>query len=552
MNRYIIGSLWDRVNRNGANKNFEYLFEGSKRVDELNKRADSILDNSNSTLNEAKKTNDMNKNVQQQINTLIAESGTSDAELLQVRTDIFGKTFAVAKDRLDQSQKRLHHIDENKNKEIMPKIKERKPMLTFVDDDGNVEVLNKWEPILQSKGNKLTVALVTSWVENKQPTVMGWDDIHRLKETYGVEFVSHTHEHGHGSSQTSAQLHNEFSKAKKILEREGLVHDIIVQPYGENVENVRKISRQYARANVATVEGINYPPLSTYRLYRISLGEDTNNTWTHYKSVLDEAIANNGWVIFKSHSQYPSFNATQIQLIRDIIDYAKSNGIENVSLSEGLDRVGNIIDVGDYVNRQADVEYTVMDYQGVIHSHTNSKDFWELKFNSVSVNTLLSGFPEKSKSMCSILSTNANGFPENRPGLLETVRSQSDSTQFQMYYIYNSENVYKRRWNTSTSSWTPFVLVMSDKKEIKFRTWASQVVLEAKTSVDMVISNTLTNDVKLTDSIHASPDVYLAPGIMYNVMIKADKEVVIRYFNTTNASVTIPATWYNFEVVKNS
>ena len=58
-------------------------------------------------LKEAKKTNDMNKSVQNQINTLIAESGTSDAEVLQARTDLIGVTHDVLKTRLDNSDERI-------------------------------------------------------------------------------------------------------------------------------------------------------------------------------------------------------------------------------------------------------------------------------------------------------------------------------------------------------------------------------------------------------------------------------------------------------------
>lgn len=111
MNRYVIGSLWDRNNRNGTNKNFEYLFEGRHKIDELNYRADGIL-------NEAKKTNDMNESVQQQINTLIAESGTSDAEVLQARIDAEGNEYAVLKERLDEKEQnfsaQLAQIEEQK------------------------------------------------------------------------------------------------------------------------------------------------------------------------------------------------------------------------------------------------------------------------------------------------------------------------------------------------------------------------------------------------------------------------------------------------------
>lgn len=101
MNRYIIGSLWDRANRNGANKNFEYLFEGSKRIDALNSRADDIL-------SEAKKTNNMNKDVQKQVDDLILHAGESDAEVIQARGGL-----PLLKDRLNKVDEKLEELSIN-------------------------------------------------------------------------------------------------------------------------------------------------------------------------------------------------------------------------------------------------------------------------------------------------------------------------------------------------------------------------------------------------------------------------------------------------------
>ena len=172
----LINSAHGSETRNIINELIKLFNQLGYTYDDALKKAHDVLNEaqrkSNNVLTEAERVNAMNESVQQQINTLIAESGTSDAELLQVRTDIFGKTFSVAKDRLDQSQKRLYHIDENKNKEVLPKIKERKPMMTFVDDDGMEDVLTKWEPILQEKGNKLTIAVVPTWVESPTSRAM--------------------------------------------------------------------------------------------------------------------------------------------------------------------------------------------------------------------------------------------------------------------------------------------------------------------------------------------------------------------------------------------
>ena len=69
---------------------------------------DEALKKAHDVLNEAKKTNDMNKNVQEQINTLVAESGTSDAEVLQARIDLKGDSHSTLKGRLDASEDRVH------------------------------------------------------------------------------------------------------------------------------------------------------------------------------------------------------------------------------------------------------------------------------------------------------------------------------------------------------------------------------------------------------------------------------------------------------------
>jgi len=521
----------------------------SKVAYDNSKEAKETANQAKTTANEAKSSaaqaNQKSEKTQTEMNNIIREqtqNGDLAPEIAQARGN-----EATLGERLNSTDSKLAQTGDNMNKEVLPKSKARVPMMTFIDDDGRREVLEKWEPILQAKRIKMTIALVTSWVEKKSPTVIQWDEIQRLKDSYGVEFVSHTHEHGHGNNLTEAQIHAEFKQAREILQREGLTHDIIVQPYGENSEPVRRISRDYARANVGTKEGINYPPLETYRLKRVTLGEETNNTFEYYKSIVDEAIANNGWIIWKSHSQYTSFDSTQIQHIMNIIDYARSNGVEIVGVHEGLDRVGNIIDVGDYVLRDdaSSPEYTVMDYQGVIHSKSNSKDYYMRKYNSATVTTSLYEFPKSAVTSDTIVSENATGFPENKPGVLETYRTEASSNSFQLYYIFDTNDVYKRRWEAS--NWTPFVKVMQESKDIMLNLVVDWVTVPPQTASDVIVKN---SNVKLLDYIQGSPRSGNVDGIMVNVFIRNDNEIVVRYYNTTQTSIVVPATRFNFRVIK--
>lgn len=66
---------------------------------------DEALQRAHSVLSEAKKTNNMNKDVQQQINNLILSDGKSDAEVIQARGN-----EVILKDRLDKTDNRISDV----------------------------------------------------------------------------------------------------------------------------------------------------------------------------------------------------------------------------------------------------------------------------------------------------------------------------------------------------------------------------------------------------------------------------------------------------------
>ena len=473
----------------------------------------------------------------------LSSAKQQDAEVIQARA-----SSDNLKERLNNSNYLPNKNDVNRS--IISKSTTNKPMVTFIDDDGRLEVLEKWEPILQEKGNKLTVALVSSWIEGKAPTVMQWEDIHRLKGQYGVEFVNHTHEHKHALQITDEEVDNEFRENKKILQREGLTHDIIVQPFGENTDSVRRISRNYAKANVSTKEGVNTLPLDTFRLFRITLGEDVYTTWEQYKAILDDAISKNAWVIFKSHSQYESFNENQLQLIRQIIDYCRANDFIEASMEEGLEDRGNLIDVGDYTLKAQDADYYIVDKNGDVHSKKYEKHYNTLKYNSVTFSTPATNFADRTTSSVAIISSNAQGFPNNSAGQLITTKSESIGLSYQLYLPNNSNVVYKRRWNTTTSAWTSFESITPITKELLTRQYTNNTSLNAQSTTDVIITNSILDGMNFNvgDTITATTEAPLPPGIMYNVFIKEKNKICIRYANITSSNITIPANQFNFRI----
>ena len=538
MARKEIGSVFDRNNRNSLNDNFKELYEGIETASSWKEKSDAILDF-------AKRINRENIDTKEALDKLILDSGTSDAETVLSRG-----SYDLLYKRLDEELNRMMEIESVSNTRLTATSNIKKPMMTFIDDDGRIEVLEKWEPILQEKRNKLTVALVTSWIENKNPSVMQWKDIHRLKNEYGVEFVNHTHEHKHAFQISEDEIRNEFSEAKRILMREGLTHNVIVQPFGENSDVVRRVSRDYANINISVKEGLNDIPLDTFNVSRITLGENKNNTWEHYKEQLDKAIANNNWIIFKSHSQYTSFDSTQIELIKKIIDYARVNNIAEVTVKEGLSAFGNLIDIGDYTTRHSEnADYYVLDRNGVFHSSTPT-NFFAYRYFHTKFDTPITEFIGNSTSTSTILTKDATMFPKKSAGTLVTHRSESDKLSFQLYHLMGSSEIYKRNWNDSEVKWTDFKLISSPIKSVKTRQYTPYTVLEGGSTADLKLSNAKLDQLnfKIGDVINATPEKVLPQNVLYNVFISGANEICVRFINTGSSQVTVPSIYFNFVI----
>ena len=76
-------------------------------MNNLNIKADATLLKADAVLLNAENINNNNVDVQNQLDNIILESGTSDAEVVQSRTDSNGKTFPLLKDRLNNIDKSI-------------------------------------------------------------------------------------------------------------------------------------------------------------------------------------------------------------------------------------------------------------------------------------------------------------------------------------------------------------------------------------------------------------------------------------------------------------
>ena len=453
MARKEIGSIFDRNNRNNMNDNFEYLFEGSKRIDALYNRAENVLA-------EAKKTNDMNEDVQRQLNNLIVESGNANAEVSQARA-----SYDVLNTRLNTLDNKISNLDEYASNPVL-QTKQEMPLVTFVDDDGYPQVYDMLKPIAEEFKVPIVSAVITSRVFNQEQYAGISMTFAQLKECQnaGMEIQSHSVNHKRTGELPIDEQEFEIAESKRWMSKYGFNTEAFIYPFGSNTPETEKLVRKYYKAGIHTSGGvgqINYQPIPKQaRMYRIYYNElnpatETEKNKVEYcKAQIDEAIANNGWVIIGSHCFYDGFDPA---LYREVVEYAVNSSAKVVGLKEGLDIYGNIIDLPDF-------------QVGANGKLTSSQVSKYVRINTtVTANDTLDKFESDKTSYRTFTKNNAITFkmPEQNEGILFVHHLGFEGYAYQEYISYTTNNVYQRYWNRDTESWSDWTKnITSD--DVKF------------------------------------------------------------------------------------
>lgn len=397
--------------------------------------------------------------LQTAINTANASLGEFDVAL---ETGIVAANLAekledfeeINNSRLLSTERQL--ADSESKRELISR-KKRKVLLSFVDDDTKSTVMDRWPQIIQEKNIKMNLAVITGTVGESGS--LTWQQIKDLKAMGAIPVV-HCHNHIEYTTLTETELRTDIQTALSLFKANGLHSDALVYVGGAHNALVRKVTRDYFRCGV-TVQSttpendINYPPLNQYAIRRRPLAE---TTYADYKAWLDLAIANNGWLVFMSHSQFAAFDATQVQAIKDLIDYARTQGVEIVTLEEGLDIYGNLLDQGDYSDANAD--YTIIDCEGKLHSTKINQYAYEYN-TALTGNDIPTTYP-KNRTKINIIDYNMRTtFPESLYGILETVTGVNYHYCRQTFSPAQKDYTFTRRAISDGTAWTPWVKVIT-------------------------------------------------------------------------------------------
>ena len=335
-------------------------------------------------------------------------------------------------------------------------------IVSFITDDGQIEDYTVIKPIFERVGVPCNAAIITNDIGNAAKFKMTLAQLKELQDDYGWEIQSHTMGHVHLDQLSEAQQEAELKGSVDQLNSLGLKCESIAYPFGHYNDITRRLTRKYYRSGRTTDKGrhgINYSPIDTYELKMIyldssaSYGNDESgfeaNTLEFYKYYIDKNQETNGWLIITFHGGDIA-NAGLAGLLEQVVNYANSKS-PIMTYSDALDRVGNIVDIGDKSELKPTNKHFTVGYDGKISTNNVDVLFSNEGFDG---NTPLKSFQPYRTTMNLLSNTVGQniGMPDNWGGILYTHKVTDDRSpnlfyNYQLYHVLITNNVYKRSAN---------------------------------------------------------------------------------------------------------
>ena len=382
----------------------------------------------------------------ERIDTIVAGTveGVSGAEIVDARK---GELSLRAKiDKIDDENiKQDNNIFNYEGWEVNNKKRTKQAVVTFTSDDGRLGDITKLRPIFEAEGVPLVLAIAPDILEIPIETLL------EVQNDLGWEMASHSMSHLNFTTITLEQVEYQLSESKKWLNERGLKCTNFCVPFGHYLASHIPLFRKHYRSARTSMRGINSLPLNTYELNSVVIAETAGapfNTLEYYKSMVDDAFANEKWLIFLMHG-YSETEITPAHLIilQELIQYIKGLNVPIMTMENALDHIGNVVDTPDFK----------LDASGKPTFDGNKVILTEP--DSVTSASVWNDFiPNKKIFYTRITNANATGFPESKGGLLITNKIATDEYySFQEYKVVTSGRRYYRH-ATGKTGWTNWYL----------------------------------------------------------------------------------------------
>lgn len=217
------------------------------------------------------------------------------------------------------------------------------PMLTIIDDDGNVGFYNDLLPLVESRGVSISSAVISDRANTGSSTHMTWAQIEDASKR-GAEIVNHTFDHLKGDivvNMTEQEIWLNYQKARNTLAAHGLsgAGYLVYAGASGSYEKAQSAAKHSSKcAFHAGGNALNYRgQFDRYYINRYRVQTDGYNyDPEQLKALVDYCLANGGWMVWMIHTSETVWT-TQNGLagITAAVDYAIEKGLPVVSVATG-------------------------------------------------------------------------------------------------------------------------------------------------------------------------------------------------------------------------
>ena len=223
------------------------------------------------------------------------------------------------------------------------------PMLTWVDDDGVYDGVEKIRPVFEELGIPMTFGLIPPLSDIAHDAVTRKEYFLDLQKD-GHHCTTHPkHDKWYGEIDIKT-VESSLIDCMVELQSSGFLHsDYLIYPgYGDSYEEIREIVKKWCKAGVTAGynETLNHLGDSTkWRIKRCFIEFSSERTVEWYKSLVDKCYSDGDWLIFGTHSNgfdsstdTADITANNIGNLKTLWQYAISLHIKIYTLHDAYSR----------------------------------------------------------------------------------------------------------------------------------------------------------------------------------------------------------------------
>lgn len=220
-------------------------------------------------------------------------------------------------------------------------LKYKRPLISITFDDGWQSAYASGAKLCDDVGFRGTFYVNPGSIDNDK-SFMKKPELQDLKKR-GHQIASHGYDHIDMTSINHDELTRQLAAARGYFEKNlGLQNIDFATPYGKDDQEVQAVIRQHYRSHRGTETGVNTRQnMDPYNLKVIFVRTDT--PLSTIQSEIDEAKANNGWLIFTYHRVENGDNRSEMitspSVFKQHLELIKESGVEVKTVGAALDEL---------------------------------------------------------------------------------------------------------------------------------------------------------------------------------------------------------------------